>query len=116
MLDGGRYYDISGADIDVAGDAVSLQASGSSKPLEHVRVTDSRWVQCCSKGCARTWAASRQRQACRAVPPLECVLRRLHSRSSAVLVGAVATSDIRLATFTRLGIADSVRGLAVQLR
>ena len=43
MLDGGRYYDISGADIDVAGDAVSLQASGS-KPLEHVRVTDSRWV------------------------------------------------------------------------
>lgn len=118
VLDGGRYYSISGANVDVAGDAVSLQASGR-KALEHVGVADSRWALAArqarplgGKHGQATLACRRQRR--HHCPP--SLLHRLRSRSSAVRVGAVAASDIRLATFTRLAITDSVRGLAVQLR
>lgn len=41
VLDGSRYVHVKGAEVDVAGDALGLQAS-TGKALEHVDVIDCR--------------------------------------------------------------------------
>ena len=138
-MDSSRHVSITHADVDTADDAICLKTTSPGHPLEHVTVSDCRWAGTGCNGVPHALAAGMQAAAgscgpCTAerpaaasnllLPTLQPLLPpaclfapcRLRSRSSAVKLGSESVADMRHISFSRLAIADSHRGLAIQLR